>query len=115
MRLTELKSGINTLGRSGIGDIEVARLARRARSMYPNLSHDDLEAVLKYLELGLEKDQADIDNVEHSDAEQEREIGKMDKEIDKLDNEVDDLESKEETDRELIANLRDTIRILQSR
>lgn len=115
MRLTELKSGINTLGRSGIGDIEVARLARRARSMYPNLSHDDLEAVLKYLELGLEKDQADIDNVEHSDAEQEREIGKMDKEIDKLDNEVDDLESKEKTDRELISDLRDTIRILQSR
>lgn len=115
MRLTELKSGINTLGRTGAGDVEIARLARRARSMYPNLGHDDLEAVLKYLELGLEKDQSDIDDVERNDAEQEHELNIMDKEIDQLDKEVDDLESREETDRELIANLRDTIRILQSR
>ena len=115
MKLTELKSGINTVGRSGVGDIEIARLARRARSMYPNLSHDDLEAILKYLDVGLERDQADIDDVERSDAEQERELNKMDKEIDQLDKEVDDLETKEKTDSELIANLRDTIRILQSR
>lgn len=115
MRLNELKSGINTIGHSNSGDIEISRLARKARSMYPNLAHDDLEAVLKYLDVGLDQERREVDDIEQSDQDQEKDIDKLDKEVDKLEQEVDNIENKEKTDRELIANLRDTIRILQSR
>ncbi len=115
MRLNELKSGINTIGHDKVGDIEMARLARKARSMYPNLGHDDLEAVLKYLDVGLERDQRDVTRISNNDAEQEHELGQMDKEIDQLDSEVDSLEAREKTDREIIANLRDTIKLLQTK
>jgi septal ring factor EnvC (AmiA/AmiB activator) len=115
MRLNELKSGRNTLGQTGAGDIEISRIARKARAMYPNLQHDDLEAVLKYLDMGLDNDQHEVEKISRSDAEQEKDIDNLDQEVDQLDREVDDLESKEKTDRDIIADLRNTIKILQAR